>query len=97
MQPLTQRQDEVWRFVATYQQAEQRPPTVREIGEVFDIRSPNGVMCHLVRLKKKGYIELRGGSLGSRQSSRCIRILVWPDEPDVVQTLWGPVAIGEAA
>ena len=31
-------------------------PTVREIGDQFGIRSPNGVMCHLKALEKKGYI-----------------------------------------
>jgi repressor LexA len=31
-------------------------PTVREIGNRFDIRSPNGVMCHLKALEKKGFI-----------------------------------------
>src|SRR6476620_10853302 len=28
-------------------------PTVREIGEHFEISSPNGVMCHLKALEKK--------------------------------------------
>jgi repressor LexA len=31
-------------------------PTVREIGSHFRIRSPNGVMCHLRALEKKGII-----------------------------------------
>lgn len=31
-------------------------PTVREIGTKFGIRSPNGVMCHLKALEKKGLI-----------------------------------------
>jgi repressor LexA len=31
-------------------------PTVREIGEVLGISSPNGVMCHLRALVKKGKI-----------------------------------------
>ena len=31
-------------------------PTVREIGNEFGIRSPNGVMCHLKALEKKGLI-----------------------------------------
>ena len=31
-------------------------PTVREIGTEFGIRSPNGVMCHLKALEKKGLI-----------------------------------------
>src|SRR3954470_3715827 len=32
-------------------------PTVREIGEYFEIASPNGVMCHLKALEKKGIIS----------------------------------------
>ena len=32
-------------------------PTVREIGEHFEISSPNGVMCHLKALEKKGLIH----------------------------------------
>jgi repressor LexA len=32
-------------------------PTVREIGEHFDIASPNGVMCHLKALEKKKMIS----------------------------------------
>jgi len=31
-------------------------PTVRRIGAEFGIRSPNGVMCHLLALQKKGLI-----------------------------------------
>src|SRR5581483_409794 len=31
-------------------------PTVREIGTEFKISSPNGVMCHLKALEKKGLI-----------------------------------------
>ena len=31
-------------------------PTVREIGSQFGIRSPNGVMCHLKALERKGLI-----------------------------------------
>jgi repressor LexA len=32
-------------------------PTVREIGTEFQISSPNGVMCHLKALEKKGLIK----------------------------------------
>jgi repressor LexA len=31
-------------------------PTVREIAEHFGIQSPNGVVCHLKALEKKGFI-----------------------------------------
>jgi repressor LexA len=37
-------------------------PTVREIGDVFGIKSPNGVMCHLKALEKKGLIKREGRS-----------------------------------
>ncbi len=37
-------------------------PTVREIGQAFDISSPNGVMCHLKALEKKGLIKRQGFS-----------------------------------
>jgi repressor LexA len=35
---------------------------VREIGLGFDIKSPNGVMCHLKALEKKGLIKREGFS-----------------------------------
>src|SRR5205814_6254632 len=37
-------------------------PTVREIGDGFKIKSPNGVMCHLKALEKKGLITREGRS-----------------------------------
>lgn len=36
-------------------------PTVRDIGERFNISSPNGVMCHLVALEKKGFMRSIAG------------------------------------
>src|SRR5260370_16724394 len=36
--------------------------TVREIGLAFGIKSPNGVMCHLKALEKKGLIIREGFS-----------------------------------
>jgi len=44
-------------------------PTVREIGDHFDIASPNGVMCHLKALEKKGIITREPGM------SRAIQIV----------------------
>jgi repressor LexA len=38
------------------------PPTVRQIGQAFKISSPNGVMCHLKALEKKGLIAREGFS-----------------------------------
>ena len=54
--PLTSRQSAIYDFLVE-QIALGVPPTVREIGSRFGIRSPNGVMCHLKALEKKGVIE----------------------------------------
>ena len=53
---LTERQREVYDFIRDKIQNRGYGPTVREIGEQFDIASPNGVMCHLKALEKKGLI-----------------------------------------
>ena len=53
---LTQRQLEVYKFLREKIRNRGYGPTVREIGEHFDIRSPNGVVCHLKALERKGLI-----------------------------------------
>lgn len=53
---LTQRQREIFDFIREKMSGRGYGPTVREIGEAFGISSPNGVMCHLKALEKKGLI-----------------------------------------
>jgi len=53
---LTPRQDEIFEFLKEKILVRGYGPTVREIGNEFGIRSPNGVMCHLKALEKKGLI-----------------------------------------
>jgi repressor LexA len=53
---LTSRQQAVYDFIRDKIQNRGYGPTVREIGEHFAINSPNGVMCHLKALEKKGLI-----------------------------------------
>ena len=53
---LTSRQKEVYEFIREKIRARGYGPTVREIGTQFKISSPNGVMCHLKALEKKGLI-----------------------------------------
>ena len=53
---LTPRQREVLDFIRDKITGRGYGPTVREIGEEFSINSPNGVMCHLKALDKKGFI-----------------------------------------
>lgn len=54
---LTERQREVLDFIRDKIDNRGYGPTVREIGEYFEISSPNGVMCHLKALQKKGLIH----------------------------------------
>lgn len=54
---LTARQKEIYEFLKDKILNRGYGPTVREIGNHFEIRSPNGVMCHLKALEKKGLIS----------------------------------------
>lgn len=55
--PLTPRQREVFEFIRERIGESNRPPTLREIGQRFEISSTNGVRSILAALVKKGYIE----------------------------------------
>jgi repressor LexA len=59
---LTPRQREIYDFIRSKIEGRGYGPTVREIGQSFDIKSPNGVMCHLKALEKKGLILREGFS-----------------------------------
>src|SRR5258708_33538717 len=59
---LTERQREIYDFIRSKIETRGYGPTVREIGQGFGIKSPNGVMCHLQALEKKGLIKREGFS-----------------------------------
>src|SRR5215472_7351560 len=59
---LTERQREIYEFIRGKIESRGYGPTVREIGLGFGIKSPNGVMCHLKALEKKGLILREGFS-----------------------------------
>jgi repressor LexA len=54
---LTRRQREIYEYLREKIVSRGYGPTVREIGTEFNIRSPNGVMCHLKALERKGLIS----------------------------------------
>jgi repressor LexA len=54
---LTQRQREILDFITSSITERGYPPTLREIGEHFGIRSTNGVNDHLKALEKKGHLR----------------------------------------
>lgn len=53
---LTKRQQQIYDFLKDKIVNRGYGPTVREIGAHCGIKSPNGVMCHLKALEKKGVI-----------------------------------------
>jgi repressor LexA len=59
---LTERQREIYEFIRDKIEGRGYGPTVREIGQAFRIKSPNGVMCHLKALEKKKLIKREGFS-----------------------------------
>src|SRR6188768_1397888 len=54
---LTDRQREILDFITSSIVERGYPPTLREIGEHFGIRSTNGVNDHLKALEKKGHLR----------------------------------------
>src|SRR5262245_62828034 len=65
---LTAKQKRIYDFIRDKIEQRGYPPTVREIGEAFKIKSPNGVMCHLNALEKKGLINRE------KQAARAIQL-----------------------
>lgn len=89
---LTSKQRQIYEFIHEKIDSRGYGPTVREIGTAFDIKSPNGVMCHLKALEKKGLIKREGFS------ARAIQIIDRKprSEPDGLSRLplMGAVAAG---
>jgi repressor LexA len=54
---LTVKQQQIFDFIRSYIEGKGYPPTIRDICKEFRIKSPNGVMCHLKALEKKGKIN----------------------------------------
>ncbi|MFC1490536.1 transcriptional repressor LexA [Candidatus Latescibacterota bacterium] len=62
LKKLTARQEDVLNFIKEFAIEKGYPPTIPEIQEEFNIKSPNGANNHLKALIRKGYL--------SRDSSR---------------------------
>jgi len=87
---LTPRQRDIYNFIRSKIQGRGYGPTVREIGVHFEIKSPNGVMCHLKALQKKGLIHREPNM------SRAIQLLEDPVNPQHMGLkLVGNIAAGQ--
>ena len=72
-EPLTERQEKILAFIKKSILDQGYPPTIREIGEHFGIRSTNGVNDHLKALERKGYLvrgELKSRALSIIEGGR---------------------------
>src|SRR5262245_37695505 len=87
---LTDRQREIYEFIREKIESRGFGPTVREIGQGFGIKSPNGVMCHLNALVKKGMIHRMTRSARAIQLADHRRPGRSAELP-----LYGPVAAGK--
>lgn len=85
---LTQRQQDVYDLIRGLIVRRGYGPTVREIGENFGIKSPNGVMCHLRALERKGLIRR------SPNKSRAIELTHSADRSGHALPMAGMVAAG---
>jgi len=61
-QELTERQQSILRFIARHINKHGYQPSLRELGAEFGIKNPNGVLCHLRSMERKGHVSLLGST-----------------------------------
>lgn len=88
--PLTERQRAILDFIVETLQTRGFPPTLREIGRAFAIRSTKGVNDHLAALERKGKIKRHA------ELSRGIEVIGLPPAEEEVEAipLLGRIAAG---
>ena len=93
---LTQRQEEILRYIERVLEHDGSSPSVQEIQAEFGFRSPNAAQAHLKALIKKGAIERRG--LGRRaRNLRLVAGVEYRMEPRLDETIDRPRgAVSEA-
>jgi repressor LexA len=84
---LTEKQLAIYEFLRDKIRTRGYGPTVREIGTEFGIMSPNGVVCHLKALEKKGMITREPNM------SRAIQLAAEPIKDNSLP-LYGQIAAG---
>jgi repressor LexA len=67
--PLTERQREILTWLVRYIDQHGYSPTLREVCMAFGFASPNGAVCHLASMQRKGWVTW------NEKKSRTIRVL----------------------
>ena len=88
---LTDRQQQILDFISESINGRGFPPTLREIGEHFGIKSTNGVNDHLKALEKKGYLHRED------LKSRALRPIGFDDAPEANDNTVGVPVVGNVA
>jgi SOS-response transcriptional repressor LexA len=68
---LTPRQRDVYQTIVDFRREKGMSPTIREIGKAIGVVSPNGVLCHVRPMLKKGAIVKRGKHLSRSLVPAC--------------------------
>jgi repressor LexA len=89
--PLTERQQAIYEFIAQTIKTRGAPPTIREIMEVFEISSTNGVRTTLAALEKKGHIRRHA------RLSRGIELADYVEREQLSEDLYDVPLIGRVA
>jgi SOS-response transcriptional repressor LexA len=76
---LTARQADILQYIRAHVAERGMPPSQRQIGAQFGIRSLNGVADHLTRLERKGHIE-RSLEHGAARNIRLVSSCAPPAE-----------------
>jgi repressor LexA len=96
MKGLTSRQQEILNFVSRSIRENGYPPTIREIGQAFGIRSPNGVNDHLKALQRKGFLSRHNLKSRAMAPTRAAEVVLSELSGSMVEVpLVGRVAAGE--
>jgi repressor LexA len=83
---LSDRQTDIMLFIERYIREHRCPPTNREIGSKFEIKSTGHVDYHLTALEEKGFIQRE------KKKSRSIRVLRPLNQPGLL--IHGTIAAG---
>jgi predicted transcriptional regulator of viral defense system len=73
-QPLTPKQRRIFEYIQSYIDRHRYSPSIREVAAAHGISSPNGVVCHLAAIEKKGYITRVHGNR-TRAACRTITVI----------------------
>lgn len=92
MKPLTDKQDNVYKFIVNSMKERGMPPTIREIGDEFGITA-KGAYDHLKAIEKKGFIKTTKNQSRAIELTRNDALEAIPEQAMTIPVI-GRVAAG---